>query len=50
MTWLVVPLSNARPNLPHSFVAALPDVAAMILFGLIVAATPLLETYLRRPR
>lgn len=38
MTWIVVPLSKARPHLPQSLASALPDLGAMILFGLIIGA------------
>ncbi|MEO7682134.1 MAG: hypothetical protein ABIS14_15830 [Sphingomonas sp.] len=40
MTYVVVPLSQARANYPASLSAALPDLAAMMVFGLIIALTP----------
>ncbi|MDQ2879173.1 MAG: hypothetical protein M3R41_08885 [Pseudomonadota bacterium] len=40
MTFVVVPLSQAHANYPATLAAALPDLVAMIVFGLIVAFTP----------
>lgn len=49
MTFVVVPLSRARGHLPATLTAALPDLVAMIVFGLVIAFTPVVLGYVRRP-
>ena len=48
MTYVVVPLSRAKGRLPATFTAALPDLVAMIVFGLVIAFTPAVLGYVNR--
>lgn len=41
MTFIVVPLSRAKPSFPNDLRGALPDLFAMVLFGLVIATATL---------